>query len=561
MLQTQKQYSEYLRLLKGELEGVKYNCEKIDSLREMVENIQLVVPIVGAFSSGKSTLINAFLGSDTILPVAITPETSLATELHYSENERIEGVRENGSIDTFKISDIIGVKDRAKEYEYAKIYLNNQNLKAIEPLVLVDMPGYDSPLDIHNKAIAKYLSKGCHFINLTSVEEGTITRTMLRRLREISSFNREISFFLSKSNIRSSSEVEEIRTAMKEQIEFEFEEANVVAIGKNGAENLEKVLKELDLEKMIEKLFKGEIEELFFGIKSYLNTEISALTKSEKENSEMTGELHSTLLKITEKRNKLQEEVKTKYSDVNMGKIVDGVGRDLNNSIDELCKAAKTSQEKFEVTVNEIVKSSIIQGVNATLVDIKMDVVRNFSLELKNIGSKLSAYTGETDWANKIITGIEKFSMLGSILNAEKKESKKLSSGYKLGVSLLAITTSFAAPIVELALLFLPEIIGLFTNQVNKSKEEQELKEKIMAEIAGIKRDVRAKLTVIFNEEVIKMVEAVGAEFEQKVAEKEVEIKEAEEKKKAISTDIKEEIAAFKTTLESVQKLSSQMLF
>ncbi|GAA7008097.1 hypothetical protein ID0154_07670 [Helicobacter pylori] len=44
---------------------------------------------MGNFSAGKSTLLNRFLGKN-VLPTAITPETSLATELHYSANERIE---------------------------------------------------------------------------------------------------------------------------------------------------------------------------------------------------------------------------------------------------------------------------------------------------------------------------------------------------------------------------------------------------------------------------------------------------------------------------------------
>ncbi|GAA7207519.1 hypothetical protein ID0449_06720 [Helicobacter pylori] len=47
------------------------------------------MPIVGNFSAGKSTLLNCFL-EKSVLPTAITPEISLATELHYSANERIE---------------------------------------------------------------------------------------------------------------------------------------------------------------------------------------------------------------------------------------------------------------------------------------------------------------------------------------------------------------------------------------------------------------------------------------------------------------------------------------
>ncbi len=53
-----------------------------------------MIPVVGNFSAGKSTLLNRFL-EKSVLPTAITPETSLATELHYSANERIEAFSNN----------------------------------------------------------------------------------------------------------------------------------------------------------------------------------------------------------------------------------------------------------------------------------------------------------------------------------------------------------------------------------------------------------------------------------------------------------------------------------
>ena len=55
--------------------------QKIELMQESVAEQELLVPIVGEFSAGKSTMINTLWG-DCVLPVAITPETSLATELH-----------------------------------------------------------------------------------------------------------------------------------------------------------------------------------------------------------------------------------------------------------------------------------------------------------------------------------------------------------------------------------------------------------------------------------------------------------------------------------------------
>ncbi|WP_423752516.1 dynamin family protein [Helicobacter pylori] len=43
-----------------------------------------MIPVVGNFSAGKSTLLNRFLGS-SVLPTGITPETSLACDTRCGE--------------------------------------------------------------------------------------------------------------------------------------------------------------------------------------------------------------------------------------------------------------------------------------------------------------------------------------------------------------------------------------------------------------------------------------------------------------------------------------------
>ncbi len=157
---------------------------KLPELRRSVEQQELLVPVVGAFSSGKSTLINKIIG-DNVLPTAITPETSLATELRYSTDQRIEAVKEDGGVVRFDISEIKKVTDAAGDFSFARLYIDSERVKELEPLVLVDMPGFDSPLDAHNKAIMAYVDRGSHYIVLASVQEGTVTKSLLRRIREI----------------------------------------------------------------------------------------------------------------------------------------------------------------------------------------------------------------------------------------------------------------------------------------------------------------------------------------------------------------------------------------
>ena len=46
----------------------------IDALAPLIENFEIRIPLIGAFSCGKSSLLNALLG-ESLLATAVTPET------------------------------------------------------------------------------------------------------------------------------------------------------------------------------------------------------------------------------------------------------------------------------------------------------------------------------------------------------------------------------------------------------------------------------------------------------------------------------------------------------
>ena len=51
------------------------------------------------------------------------------------------------------------------------------------------MPCFDSPLDAHNKAIFNYLDRGIHYAVLIPADAGTVTKSMVRQIENIISFN------------------------------------------------------------------------------------------------------------------------------------------------------------------------------------------------------------------------------------------------------------------------------------------------------------------------------------------------------------------------------------
>ena len=97
MFPLQQKIYDSLPLLETLLIRYQQPLETFQAVRDDTTHFKMRVPLVGAFSAGKSTLLNKLLGED-LLSVEVSPETSLATELHYASTEQIIGHYKNGQL-------------------------------------------------------------------------------------------------------------------------------------------------------------------------------------------------------------------------------------------------------------------------------------------------------------------------------------------------------------------------------------------------------------------------------------------------------------------------------
>ena len=76
--------------------------EKIKNLREQFE---IKVMMIGHFNAGKSALLNCLIKRDDFLTEAQTPQTAIATELKFSENENYFAVvsSKGGAVKEFDV--------------------------------------------------------------------------------------------------------------------------------------------------------------------------------------------------------------------------------------------------------------------------------------------------------------------------------------------------------------------------------------------------------------------------------------------------------------------------
>ncbi|MCK5855450.1 MAG: dynamin family protein [Sulfurovaceae bacterium] len=573
MLKIQNKYIDYISKVDAEI--AKTNLTDLTAKKfqlknsiEVIEKTELIVPVIGAFSAGKSSLLNSFLG-DRKLPEKITPETALATELRYSEHECIQAVKSDDSAETFSIDDINNIKQRACEFKYLRMYLNNDSLKKIQPLILVDMPGFESPLDLHNQAIMEYINRGVHYVVLTSVEDGSITKSMTRQLENIQEYRRDFSFFLSKTNLKPSDEVEAIKKKVQEQLEDYFDKTDEIGlVDDNGGGSLERILSQIDPEKLFENIFKENLKDNFFSIKEAINTNISALSKSKDQNSNAIQQLQKSLSETTRKKDNLIEEAKAKYSDRSVNRIVEAVGRDLSDSIDELVSAGiNGGSSALSNAISEITKSSLITNVQSSMSSISSDIVDDFSTELAGLNSTMSDFTLSENWLENITSTTKKmFDSASNGLNDLLKNRKDKSTGkdatYKAITTVLAVTTSVLTPLLELVVVFLPDILSAIFGSMQEKKQKAQIQQTILTNtIPSLKRELRTKLPEIFDGQIHEIIQSIANRFEGIIKEKQYSIEASQKEIDDKNIDLEKTVEAYKNANDNITTLANNTLY
>lgn len=196
--------------------------ERVSDFKEKKEKSNWIsVPLVGAFSAGKSSLLNFLLGKEGLLPIDSMPETAIPYELYFDTIEHVELYDEEGvKIDDKPLEQIQELD--AVPGRKAKVYVNSDMLRHYHDLgiALVDMPGLKSGVDRHEKAITHYigLNKEAVFVYCVGIQEGNLDITDLAFLRELQAYGQASCVILTKCNLSTPHVVEETTKKISEQL-------------------------------------------------------------------------------------------------------------------------------------------------------------------------------------------------------------------------------------------------------------------------------------------------------------------------------------------------------
>lgn len=167
----QQKVNQYLEIGEFLQDGIM--LEKLQTYNDQLNEEQFFIPIIGQFSSGKSSLINNLLGR-RFLPTMLSETTAYTTFISYGESEYAEIVTDMVSYQ-FPIDKLMELSQRNLQNETSvseilnvprvkntdilciRVYMNHPMLKT--GIVFVDTPGLNTILSTHENRTMDILPK------------------------------------------------------------------------------------------------------------------------------------------------------------------------------------------------------------------------------------------------------------------------------------------------------------------------------------------------------------------------------------------------------------------
>ncbi|WP_033777634.1 dynamin family protein [Helicobacter pylori] len=450
------------------------------TLLASIQKQQLVIPVVGNFSTGKSTLLNRFLGS-SVLPTGITPETSLATELHYSANERIEAFSSND--------------EKTESFEP-----NEQSFEAIK----------------ENASKYSYLLE----------------------------FDKGLSFILSKTNLRTPSQVEEISRYIQNQIQDHLDLTTHLIYSNKDNNALLEVADKIDAEKLFSALYLKRLKFLNSQLQNSLKSVMESFDYSKEKALEEIKALDLGVKDVEKTYEKLRANLEEEYSSVAVGSVVKKVIEEVRDQKSYLASLINKPNE-FNSEIESIMQQSLIKNAKLEIEKINLSFSKDFHAEFASLNN----------------------TQLSSTLSVVKLEH-----GLELGINALSVilaknpvTRPFVLilqglkPLLKDLLTLLPNIIASFFR--NEEKERAKLENLIEVKvIPEVQYKLKKVLPGLFNECLENSLKGLKDRCELEITHKKQEIALAQKEKEKHLNDLESQKQILENKINALSDLEQQYL-
>jgi len=203
-------------------------------LRSKQENANLVLPLVGEFSSGKTTLINSLTDSKK-LETATKPTTATIYEVHFgSDSCAANVVNEKGEL--INVSNIAELKN--EDLADAKVVtVFDTSTRVPSTTILVDTPGLSSPDPKHKQTLVNFLPLADAIILVIDINQ-QVTRSLTDFIETMKLSQRRIYLVLTKSDTKSKDDIEAAKVYISKNCQVPVQQVAVVSAATNSLEEL-----------------------------------------------------------------------------------------------------------------------------------------------------------------------------------------------------------------------------------------------------------------------------------------------------------------------------------
>ena len=372
-------------------------AERLRAIEERTQNpsAQLILPLIGEFSAGKTSLINALTDSK-VLEIASRPTTATLYQIFFgsTENKAVALTAEGESVelqlDSMKNEELL---------KYPTVNLFDTSTKVPKDIIFVDTPGLSSPDPKHREVLISILPR-VDAILLTVDANQPITRSLLAFVKEMRLAEKPIYLILNKTDTKSTGELQDLKAGIARDIDLPIDSVVCTSASTGGVSELQQLLTKIQGQKtqIIAKVDVLRTKELIGELRSFI-AEILRSSSSPQELKEAVRAQERELERLQSNIRQLMERVEEKLSDK-----VDETQSSLRT---QLWSSLNGILSKKGISYNDAIKAEVInvktillqnftrqvattiREVNASSRDIRVQLPSAETIDLSQLGDQV----------------------------------------------------------------------------------------------------------------------------------------------------------------------------
>ena len=332
------------------------------------DNVTLILPLVGEFSSGKTSLINALTDSKQ-LEIATKPTTATIYLLHFGQDRQYATIhRADGSEETVEA---IGSLKNSELADVPLVDIYDTSTRVPRDLVLVDTPGLSSPDARHKDALIRFLPEADAILMTVDCNQ-QITKSLLRFIEESNLAGRKVYLIVTKCDTKPASDRESIKRYIADNSKLPMEHIVCVSAQQDDLAEFYALIKQLSQSKreILAAAIHGRLESLKEELKEEVNETLKLPNTAEelkekraeleRQEEEIGREIKHLISSVRSSVDDVSDEVVRSYQDL-LFRRLDAL---INQRADNMTAEANTIIQSASLKVMTDYRRKIVQEVS-----------------------------------------------------------------------------------------------------------------------------------------------------------------------------------------------------